>query len=323
LTDHIFSYLNNLKNLASLIPLESICLNFKQTNSKIILENLVALKETLEEHKDFLIKLNDLRFKIYSTRKQVAESLSEQLNEKITIEVLQMGSNSWLDFIKETIGISEWNKIADNKEPIAIIKQFGTPLLALLYALEKYSPFEDLKTVSDDASGLLAFAMIKNIKSTFLKRLFESEHNLDDSVTINLVDQGIPKPIEKLSLGQRCVAILDLVLLTDANVPVVIDQPEDDLDNSYVFSELVTTLLKSKHHRQLIMVTHNPNIPIGGDADQVFIMKSNGTNAWVEKSGSVDNLLIRQDMLQILEGGRTAFEKRKIRYDSFLQNNRS
>jgi len=318
--DNIFLFLNNLKKLSSLIPLENICLNFRQINSQIIIENLVALKETLSENREFLTKLNDVRSQIYSIRKQVSQTLSEQLNGKITIEVLQMGSNSWLDFIKDTIGISEWNKVADNKEPVviaSIVEQFGTPLLALLDALEKYSPFDDLtKAVSNDASGLLSFAMIKNIKSTFLKRLFESEYNLDDSVTINLVDQNVPRPLEKLSLGQRCVAILDLVLLTDSNVPVLIDQPEDDLDNSYVFSELVTTLLKSKYHRQLIMVTHNPNIPVGGDADQVFIMKSNGINAWIEKSGAVDNILVRQNMLQILEGGRSAFEKRRMRYDS-------
>jgi ABC-type cobalamin/Fe3+-siderophores transport system ATPase subunit len=153
------------------------------------------------------------------------------------------------------------------------------------------------------------------MKGPFFKMLHDFEASLDDAVVVFLADEPTPRPIEKLSLGQRCVAILNLVLLTASDVPVVIDQPEDDLDNSYVFSELVQTLRNARGQRQLILVTHNPNIPIGGDADQVFVMMSDGTRAWIEESGAVDSIGVRRHLLRTLEGGRRAFELRRQRYE--------
>ncbi|MBC2455657.1 AAA family ATPase [Clostridium beijerinckii] len=121
-----------------------------------------------------------------------------------------------------------------------------------------------------------------------------------------------------LSFGQKAVGML-LLILTGAtqlgeNRPLVIDQPEDDLDNSYIYHTLVKQFKVIKNSRQLIIATHNPNIPIAGDAENILIMKSNGEHGWVELSGNIDNEKVADRVLQILEGDIDAFEKRAEKY---------
>lgn len=122
----------------------------------------------------------------------------------------------------------------------------------------------------------------------------------------------------KLSYGQRAVGML-LLILTGATKlgedrPLVIDQPEDDLDNSYIYHTLVKQFKLIKENRQLIIATHNPNIPIAGDAENILIMKSDGVSGWVDLSGNIDNEKVSEQVLQILEGDIEAFERRAEKY---------
>lgn len=122
----------------------------------------------------------------------------------------------------------------------------------------------------------------------------------------------------KLSYGQKAVGML-LLILTGAtklgeNRTLVIDQPEDDLDNSYIYHTLVKQFKEIKKYRQLIIATHNPNIPIAGDAENIIIMSSNGIKGWIELSGNIDNEKLSERVLQILEGDIEAFKKRAEKY---------
>lgn len=309
-------YLTSLRRLGEVAPLERLCLQARHLNGEAIVDSLISLRQTLSREGQLLTSLSDTRQKVYELRKAVALHLSAQIGEKVRINVLAMGdSGSWLDCIRACLNETRWRDAVDLQIPDAAIEQFGTPYLALLAALNKHHPFGGQPdSPANDANGQLRLMMVRSMKSTFLDRLHESERSLDDAVLICLADQGVSRPLGELSLGQRSVAILELALLSVSNMPVVIDQPEDDLDNSYVFGELVQTLRKVKYQRQLILVTHNPNIPIGGDADQVLVMRSDGAHAWAEESGAVDRVAIRHHLLQTLEGGRRAFELRRTRY---------
>ena len=101
-------------------------------------------------------------------------------------------------------------------------------------------------------------------------------------------------------------------LLLDSDNPLLIDQPEDNLDNSFVYETIVESIRKVKEKRQLIFVTHNPNIPVLGDAEKVFVMESDGTSARNETEGTVDEC--KDYIVTLLEGGEEAFKKRKARY---------
>ena len=92
----------------------------------------------------------------------------------------------------------------------------------------------------------------------------------------------------------------------------MIDQPEDNLDNEYIFTHVVPQIERVKGRRQLIFTTHNPNIPVLGDAGNVIVLKSTGDRSQVTGHGTVDE--VRHDVETILEGGREAFRARLAKY---------
>lgn len=125
------------------------------------------------------------------------------------------------------------------------------------------------------------------------------------------------KNLQQLSPGERGALLLIFYLLLDKdNKPLIIDQPEDNLDNHSVANILVPFIKKAKANRQIIIVTHNPNLAIVSDAEQVIyvnIDKENGYN-FEYQSGSIENRNINEKIVKVLEGAMPAFNKRKKKY---------
>ena len=122
-----------------------------------------------------------------------------------------------------------------------------------------------------------------------------------------------------LSVGQRCTAIL-AVLLAQDSAPVIIDQPEDDLDNEFIFNELVPLIRHVKNQRQVIIATHNANIPVNGDAELVVALHYDAGRGTIKKVdgelalGSLDADSVKHSVTEIMEGGTEAFRRRQARY---------
>ncbi|MDT3417006.1 ABC-type lipoprotein export system ATPase subunit/uncharacterized small protein (DUF1192 family) [Brevibacillus aydinogluensis] len=125
------------------------------------------------------------------------------------------------------------------------------------------------------------------------------------------------KELSELSPGERGIILLIFYLLLDKNdIPLVIDQPEDNLDNQTVYNLLVPCIREAKKSRQIFIVTHNPNLAVVCDAEQVIcasIDKSNG-NEIIYESGSIENPIINKRLVDILEGTRPAFNNRDAKY---------
>ena len=117
------------------------------------------------------------------------------------------------------------------------------------------------------------------------------------------------KPIEQLSLGERASALLMLLLKTDNN-PLLMDQPEDDLDNQMIYEGLVKELLSLKGKRQVIFATHNSNIPVLEIATKVLFVRMN--RKITVKMGSIDTRFFQDSIVKIMEGGRDAFARRRF-----------
>ena len=128
------------------------------------------------------------------------------------------------------------------------------------------------------------------------------------------------KSVDKLSVGQRGTFYVCLKLATDPfGSPFVFDQPEDDLDNEFIMSQLVPLFRKIKKYRQVIIVTHNANLVVNTDAEQIIVADNQGESisyrAGSLEDGNVkENKGIRADICNILEGGSYAFEKRERKY---------
>lgn len=133
------------------------------------------------------------------------------------------------------------------------------------------------------------------------------------------VGYGTPKreyrSMSQLSKGQKATALL-LLLLSGSHAPLIIDQPEDDLDNRFVYDGIVMNLRNLKGQRQVVASTHNANVPVLGDAELIVTLEGDGQHGWPAKDGvgSLDDKRIRSYAENILEGGPDAFNARQHLY---------
>ena len=125
------------------------------------------------------------------------------------------------------------------------------------------------------------------------------------------------KSLEKLSPGERGILLLFFYLMVDKDDrPLILDQPEENLDNQTIYKVLVTCIKKTKEKRQIFLVTHNPNLAVVCDAEQIIeasIDKKN-KNTVSYQSGAIENLKINKTVVDILEGTKPAFENRESKY---------
>lgn len=128
------------------------------------------------------------------------------------------------------------------------------------------------------------------------------------------------KSIDELSPGERGTLLLIFYLLIDRrDVPLIIDQPEDNLDNQTVYDMLVACLREARSRRQVIIVTHNPNLAVVCDADQIIhsqIEKQSNRNKVTYTAGSLENPATNRLSITVLEGTRPAFVHRDQKYQS-------
>lgn len=117
------------------------------------------------------------------------------------------------------------------------------------------------------------------------------------------------QPIEKGSPGQKTAALLAFIL-SYGSEPLLLDQPEDDLDNELIYDLIVQQLRETKSKRQIIVVTHNANIVVNGDAELVLPLRVAGGETDVQNPASIQNEQVREEICNILEGGQQAFEQR-------------
>ena len=152
--------------------------------------------------------------------------------------------------------------------------------------------------------------------------------------TINYVLQYDGDNFEQMSQGKKAFVVLTLILeFSKDKKPVIIDQPEDSLDNRAIYSDLTNYLKQKKKERQIILVTHNPNIVVGADAENVIVANQHSEDSpnidgiqFDYINGSLENTYtknvtytlerqgIREHVVEILEGGKEAFEKREKKY---------
>ena len=127
------------------------------------------------------------------------------------------------------------------------------------------------------------------------------------------------KRINELSLGKRAMALL-VLLLSLKNYPIIIiDQPEDDLDNETIHRMIVEPLRQHKGQTQFIIATHNPNIPVLADAEQVIDCQETSKGNYEQKYGSLDKPTTKKAIITIMEGGEKAFERRHEIYSQWTK----
>ena len=128
-------------------------------------------------------------------------------------------------------------------------------------------------------------------------------------ITLLSTNSKPSKPLESGSPGEKAAALLAFIL-SYGDEPLLLDQPEDDLDNKLISDLIVRQLRETKSKRQVIVVTHNANIVINGDAEMVFPLHVVRTETRVRHAANIQEKKVRDAICNILEGGEKAFEKR-------------
>jgi len=208
-----------------------------------------------------------------------------------------------------------------------IDKHFKTARTQVVAASERhdFSSRGFVQAAREGAAALAPYgivgAQLKNLLALgepFLRELEEVSVGRAVDVQLNVAPKGHPaelRRLEDLSKGQRATALL-LMLLGTSTSPLIIDQPEDDLDNRFVYDGIVTRLRALKGARQIVASTHNANVPVLGDAELVVTLEGDGNTGWpvADGMGSLDTKSVRQHAEDLLEGGRDAFSARQHLY---------
>lgn len=124
------------------------------------------------------------------------------------------------------------------------------------------------------------------------------------------------KLLRQHSIGQRASALILFILTQDDNDIIFIDQPEDDLDNKVIYDEVITAIKQKKPYMQFIFATHNANIPVLGDSERVLVVEFRETKIDVAQ-GNIDLDSTHKQIVDIMEGGKEAFDKRQLIYTSW------
>lgn len=149
--------------------------------------------------------------------------------------------------------------------------------------------------------------VFKNEKNFVIFKAIRDKHLYDVKTNKLIKVKYDNKDIEQASFGQRCTAVV-VILLLFGNYPLIIDEPEAHLDSSLIANYLVPLLKEKKSDRQIIFATHNANFVINGDAEKIFILKNESGKTEIVET-TIENTVNRGELLK-LEGGKEAFEKR-------------
>lgn len=225
-------------------------------------------------------------------------------------------------------------KINEVESPLKIVPQFKADKTAMFKYMQdvlRGSRIREatLHSVAGSYSDFAAMWRDKTKLQAILAGSFDVfwqyfENNLEALLTWQVPNTFIieyhGKVLAHHSLGQRASALMLFVLSQKNNDVVIIDQPEDDLDNQTIYEDVIKLIRALKPETQFIFATHNANIPVLGDAEQVVACEYVDEQIKIV-SGSIDCAEIQQRIVGIMEGGAEAFEKRKQVYEAWKPQN--
>jgi hypothetical protein len=280
----------------------------------------------VEQRASELAQCRDHREKLRAELKQVREQMTERRKSQLRGINVNLGATikDYIVFVKYddagiTAGFEQFmqEKMHGTYLQDGVIKSVCSRInpsdLADLVLDEDVPGIASAANVSDDWAGKIVE------KLRFWNILFELQSlSKQPKPIITVRTRSAPPkviPVLQLSDGQRHTILLTIAMLAESNVPLVIDQPEDDLDNGFIFTSIVATLRAIKEKRQVILVTHNANIAVLGDSELILPMCREKDCGKAQDRGSIDSEATKLAVQNVLEGGPAAFLRRKEIYN--------
>ena len=275
---------------------------------------LRRLEEELGQKRRILVaEWEDTKAALYRTFDKAASKVNGKLRDRVQVEVAAAADREpLLELLREKVGGRLSETVESLREsPDLSLTQFvaacrsGPGALNATYGVVPRQA-ERLATTNADV----------------LMQIEELDLAPTTEIRLNTAPVGDPpawRPLEDLSTGQKATAVL-LLLLLESGAPLIVDQPEDDLDNRFITEGVIPRMREVKQRRQFVFSTHNANIPVLGDAELILGLSAAGeaTDGRAEvrsgHAGSIDAPAVRELVEEILEGGREAFETRRRKY---------
>jgi energy-coupling factor transporter ATP-binding protein EcfA2 len=252
----------------------------------------------------YLLKRED----ISNLRENVARLLQEKIGDSVKLRVIRNSDN--LAYQQLLLQGLKGARVRNHEEILATLMRLRPEQLAQIVRDNDSSELEALAGFGAERTGRILEAFKQTLDPLALEII-----EIQDRITIelNVGTKTVPlfKDASELSQGQKCTTVLPL-LLCRREMPLLIDQPEDNLDNHFIYETVVDTVRRLKAYRQMIFITHNANIPVLGGADMIVVMNSDGKKGYIQKMGTLDDC--REEIIDLLEGGQEAFEARSKRY---------
>ncbi|MBY4869827.1 TrlF family AAA-like ATPase [Burkholderia anthina] len=300
-------------------------LTTEETKQQKLLTNLKTwephLKALRSEYATLLEKRWQARKAVAALRQAYAIKASRALAEvlsdlQVKLQYVESG------FSEEAVGIIasalSWRTVNHYKARV-IVEKLTVPGLLGAIAKSQTASLTSIR-IEDDVqpfSNADAREILEKLSEPSIRAALEQCH-VDDLPRLTVtrrVGEGAnvryaQRDFSQLSLGQQQSVLLALILSSDSKRPLIIDQPEDNLDSEFIFHTFVPVLRRAKERRQVIIVTHNANIAVLGDAEQLIVFKSNSDHSKIVARGSIDDTDARDAACKILEGAREAFTRR-------------
>lgn len=311
------NYLQDLIKWRDKIGKISEQINKLREETKVIEEDIPnRLKELFLLRKQVLEKIYLLKKEIvekyaqkYSYINKAINELEMKKSEKPSIEI-----SFYLE--KDSMERAVLNHINQNIKSIFRGKEQATENLSALLEMIDINNFDSIFNSIENIECELKKSA-SDYNKVFIDKLefFNNLYGLD-YIKINYELKLGNKHLNKLSPGERGLLLLIFYLILDKeNSPLIIDQPEDNLDNQSVYDKLVPYIIKAKDKRQIIIVTHNPNIAVACDSEQVIYSGMDKENLKIRYHyGSMESDQISNYVVDVLEGTMPAFEKRSDAY---------
>jgi len=273
-----------------------------------------AWKEYQERRRNLLAEWEDVKAEEFRQLERAAKKVNRQLAERVRVQVTFTGNREPLfQLLKERIGgrLSEALEALRQAESLSLKElsdacRAGRDTLAQRYRM----PPAQADRIAQAGPEVIM-------------RLEELDLAPTTQIDLNVAGEGQAaqwQRLEDLSTGQKATAVL-LLLLLESDAPLVVDQPEDDLDNRFITEGVVPKMREEKRRRQFVFATHNANIPVLGDAELIIGLTASGEASQEGKAripqehmGSIDARPVRELVEEVLEGGRAAFEMRRLKY---------
>ena len=284
-----------------------------------VLRSLIDLRKE-REHR--LAQLNQQRSKLLEQllqgreartkeRERVVARLNKELGPVIRVRVAPL--SQYREYVSAVAGALRGSGLRFNELAERIARVFTPQEIAVLAESRDIDTITEALEITDERALRLCDALRADTAGS----LFTT--TVADDIQIELMDGADYKGIDFLSMGQRCTTILPIILSHKGRI-IILDQPEDHLDNAFVVGTLVKSVLARSTDAQTIVATHNPNVPVLCDAEQVIHLDSDGTRCFARSVGSIDSPRIVEAITTIMEGGRDAFQRRAEFYAKNLPN---